>query len=136
MPYHYGPQIVIPSPQGSPPNGNDMSGNIISSPTIVQDMYAGSYGLKWAGVSPVGTVSVQGSNDFALNAEGGVANAGTWNTLTLNYLGTAVTIIPISGNTGNGLIDIIATGIYAIRLIYTAASGTGNLTVIFNAKDS
>lgn len=136
MPYHYGPQIVIPSAGGSPANGNSMAGNITSLPVIIQDMYAGSYGLSWVGTSPVGTVSVQGSNDFALNAEGGIANAGTWNTLTLNYNGAAVTTVPVSGNTGNGLIDIIATGIYAIRLIYTAISGTGNLTVIFNAKDS
>jgi len=99
-------------------------------------MYAGSYALVWSGTSPVGTVSIQGSNDFALNAEGGVAVAGTWNTLTVNYNGSAVTTIPVTGNTGNGIVDITATGIYAIRLIYTAGSGTGNLTVTMNAKDS
>lgn len=136
MPYHYGPQIVIPNALGSPANGNSMATNITSSPTIVQDMYAGSYGLVWTGTSPVGTVSVQGSNDFSLNAEGAVAVAGTWNTLTLNYQGSAVTTIPITGNSGNGLIDITATGIYAIRLIYTAGSGVGSLTVTFNAKNT
>lgn len=134
--YHYGPQIVIPSPQGSPANGNSMATNITSSPTIVQDMYAMCYGLVWTGTSPIGTVSIQGSNDFALNSDGSVAVAGTWTTLTVNYNGTAVTTVPVTGNSGNGLIDIVATGIYAVRLIYTATSGTGSLTVTMNAKDS
>lgn len=134
--YHYGPQIVIPNALGSPANGNSMATNITSSPTIVQDMYAMSYSLSWTGTSPVGTVSVQGSNDFALNADGTVKTAGTWNTMTLNYGGSAVTTVPVTGNTGNGMIDIVATGIYAVRLIYTAGSGTGSLTVIMNAKDS
>lgn len=134
MPYHYGPTVVIPNAQGSPANGNSMAANITSSPTIVLDMYALSYGLSWTGTSPVGTVSVQGSNDFSVNAEGAVMNAGTWNTLTLNYNGAAVTTVPVTGNTGNGLIDVQATGIYAVRLIYTAGSGTGNLTVTMIAK--
>jgi hypothetical protein len=136
MPYHYGPQIVIPNPQGTPANGNSMATNITSSPTIVQDMYAMSYALVWTGVTPIGTVSIQGSNDFSLNAEGQVANPGTWNTMTVNYGGAAVTVIPVTGNTGNGLIDIVATGIYAIRLIYSATSGTGTMIVTMNAKDS
>jgi hypothetical protein len=112
-----------------------MSGNITSSPTVILDMYALSYGLSWAGTSPVGTVSIQGSNDFSQNAEGAVMNAGTWNTLTVNYNGAPVTTIPVSGNTGNGIIDVLGTGIYAVRLIYTATSGTGSLTVTMVAKE-
>ena len=134
MSYHYGPTVVIPNPLGSPANGNSMAGNITSSPTIILDMYALSYAASWVGTSPVGTISVQGSNDFSVNAEGAIMNAGTWNTLTLNYGGSAVTSIPVSGNSGNGLIDVTATGIYAIRLMYTATSGTGNLTVTMVAK--
>ena len=134
MPTHYGPTVVIPNALGSPANGNSMAGNITSSPTIILDMYAGSYALSWTGSSPVGTVSIQGSNDYSQNAEGNVMNAGTWNVLTVNYNGSAVTTIPITGNTGNGIIDITATGIYAVRLIYTAGSGTGSLTVTMIAK--
>jgi hypothetical protein len=136
MPYHYGPTIVIPNALGSPANGNSMAGNIISSPTIVQDMYAMSYGVVWSGTAPVGSVSVEGSNDFSLNPEGQIQNAGNWNIMTLNYNGSAVTSVPISGNSGTGLIDIVATGIYAVRLIYTATSGTGSLIVTLNAKES
>jgi hypothetical protein len=135
MPYHYGPRIVIPDPGGIPANGNSMAGNITSLPVVILDLYALSYALSWTGTSPVGTVSVQGSNDYSVNAEGAVMNAGTWNTLTLNYGGSAVTTVPVTGNTGNGLIDVTATGIYAVRLIYTAGSGTGSLTVTMVAKE-
>ena len=112
-----------------------MAGNITSLPVVILDLYALSYGLSWTGSSPVGTISVQGSNDFYQNPEGGIQNAGTWSTLTLNYGGSAVTSIPISGNSGNGVIDVTATGIYAVRLIYTATSGTGSLTVTMVAKE-
>lgn len=130
------PQIVIPSPQGSPVNGQSMATNITSAPTILGGMYSFTYSLSWTGTSPVGTVSVQASNDFALNAAGAVLTAGTWNTLTLSVNGTPATTIAITGNTGNGMIDVFATGAYAVRLIYTAASGAGSLTAIFNGKVS
>lgn len=130
------PSIVIPSPGGSPVNGNSMAANITSAPTVIQKLSMLSYGLSWTGSSPVGTVSVQLSNDFSLDAEGRVLNAGTWNTALLNYNGTQVTTIPITGSTGSGLIDIVLTAAYAIRLIYTAGSGTGALTVTANGKVS
>jgi len=135
MPYHYGPTVVIPNHLGSPVDGSSMSGNITSSPTVILDMYALSYALKWTGTSPVGAVSVEGSNDFSLDPEGAIKNAGTWTTLTLNYGGSAVTSIPVTGNSGNGLIDVVSTGIYAVRLVYTATSGTGTLTVTMVAKE-
>lgn len=132
----YGPEIIIPSPLASPANSGSMAANITSQPVIVQYLYAMCVTLSWSGTSPVGTIAVQGSNDFSLSAAGTVQNAGTWTNLTLNYGGSAVTTIPISGNTGQGLIDIIATGVYAIRVVYTASSGSGSITAILNAKDS
>lgn len=130
------PQIVIPSPQGSPANGASMAGNITSAPTVMQSLSQCSYSLSWSGSTPVGTVSVECSNDFSLNPNGTVLNAGTWNIMTLNYGGSAVTTVPVSGNSGNGFIDILDTAAYAVRLIYTAGSGTGTLQVIFNGKVS
>lgn len=129
-----GPTLVIPSPQGNPANGNSMAANITSAPTILYLMSKCSYSFNWTGTSPVGTVSIQGSNDFSLNNAMNPYNPGTWNTLTLNYNGSAVTTVPISGNTGNGIIDVTATGIYAVRLIYTAGSGVGTLTSYFCSK--
>lgn len=117
-------------------NAGNMTGNLTSNPTILQSITRPSYSLAWTGTSPVGTVSVQFSNDYSLNPNGTVDNAGTWNTATLNLNGSAVTTVPISGNTGNAFIDIEGTGAYAMRLIYTAGSGTGSLTVIVNGKVS
>lgn len=130
------PQQVIPSPQGSPANSGDMTMNLTSAPTILQSLSKVGYSLSWSGSSPVGTVSVQCSNDYTLDPNGQVGNAGTWNTMTLSYNGSSVTTIPVSGNTGNGFIDIEATAAYAVRLIYTPGSGSGTLTAIINAKVS
>lgn len=113
-----------------------MAGNLISSPTVLQSLTKASYTLSWSGTSPVGTVSIQGSNDYSLNPNGTVLNSGTWNTLTLSVSGVPSTTVSISGNTGSGAIDVLETALYAIRLIYTAASGTGSLTAIFNGKVS
>lgn len=128
------PQIVIPSPQGSPVNGSAMATNITSAPTILSNLSMISYAFSWTGTSPVGTVSIQVSNDFSLNANGTVANAGIWNTITVDYEGNAVPTIPISGNSGNGFVDIDASAAYACRAIYMATSGVGVLTAVVNAK--
>jgi hypothetical protein len=74
------------------------------------------------------------SDDYKLNPNGTVENAGTWNTAPISVAGTMMTSAPVAGNTGNGFIEILGTGGYAIRLIYTAVSGTGSLTVIVNGK--
>lgn len=112
-----------------------MSGSLTSSPTIIQSLSMPTYQLSWTGSTPVGTVSVQVSNDFSLYPDGTVKNAGTWDSLYL-VVGTspASQTIAISGNTGHGFIDVPLTGAYACRLIYTRSSGTGTLNVTFSAK--
>lgn len=122
------PQTVI--------TAGSMAGNLISIPTILQSLNEFSYQVTWSGTTPVGTVSIQGSNSYALNPNGTVLNAGTWTTLTVSVSGTPTTTLPISGNTGSGVIDGTPTSLYAVRLIYTAGSGTGSLTAIINAKTS
>ena len=79
----FSPYIVIPNALASPANTGDMSSSITSAPTIVQKLSMISYQASWAGTTPVGTISVQLSNDFSLNADGTVHNAGTWTTMTL-----------------------------------------------------
>ena len=130
------PQVVIPSAQGSPSNSSSMAANIISAPTILQSLTMVNYAFAWSGSSPVGTISVQASNDYAVNPNGTVANAGNWNTLPLDLAGTSVTAIPISGNTGNGMIDLDGLAAYAVRTVYTYTSGTGTLTAVINGKVS
>ncbi len=115
----------------------DMSADITSEPTVIQKISMLSYQYTWAGSSPLGTVSVQVSNDFSLEADGTVRNAGTWDTLVLNVGGSAVTTVAVSGNTGSGFVDIDQLGAYAIRTIFTVNAdtpGTGLLQCFLNGK--
>jgi hypothetical protein len=105
-----------------------MSSNITSEVTIIDNKTLIGYDISWSGSSPVGMMSVQVSNTFSENPNGTIRNPGTWTTLTLS----APT--PVSGNTGNGFIDIDITGAYAIRLVYTRTSGTGTLNAVICAK--
>jgi len=76
----------------------------------------------------VGTMSVQVSNTYSQNADGTVNNPGNWTTLTLSAPTT------VSGSTGNGFVDVDATGCYAMRLVYNRTSGTGTMNATINAK--
>lgn len=114
----------------------DMSGSLTSSPTIVQKISMLSYAYSWTGTAPVGAISVQVSNDYSIDAQGNTANAGTWNTITFQSGGSSVSSVAISGNTGNGFIDLAQTGAYAIRTVYTRTSGTGTLQCTINGKVS
>ncbi len=115
-------------------SAGNMSGNLTSLPTILKQKSMANYSASWAGTTPVGTLAVQASNDFAIDPAGNVLVAGTWNTLTLNYQGTPVQSIPVTGNTGSAMIDIDAISSYAIRLIYTFASGTGTINALIVCK--
>ncbi len=117
-------------------DGDMSQATITSNTTIIEDITMISYSVSWSGTTPVGTLCVQVSNDYALNIDGSVANAGTWTPVPLVIAGLPVTQIPISGNTGNGFIDIDLISAYAIQLLYTKASGTGLLQAIVNAKVS
>lgn len=127
------PQTVIPSLQGDPVNGASMAANITSAPTLLQSLTMVNYAVTWSGTVPVGTVSVEASNDCVVSAEGGVSG-GTWNPLPLDLNGVTVTTIPITGASGNGMIDIDGLAAYAVRLVYTRTSGTGTLGVVVTGK--
>jgi hypothetical protein len=114
----------------------DMSGNITSAVTIIQKLSMLSYSYSWAGTTPVGTISVEVSNDYSVDATGNVKNAGTWSAISVNLSGSAVSSIPVSGNTGKGFIDIDQCAAYAIRTVYTRTSGTGTLQSVINGKVS
>lgn len=121
------PVIGTLNNQNSGVSGN-MAAPITSLATILTNTSIVSYAYIWTGTTPVGTIAVQVSNDYSLNAAGQVSNTGTWNTLPLST--TPVT----SGSTGNGAIDIDTTGFYAIRTTYTPISGTGTLTCVIKTK--
>lgn len=108
-------------------NGN-MATSLTSTPTITDNLSMISYDVSWAGSSPVGVITIQVSNSYSVNADGSVRNSGNWTTLTLS------SSTNVSGNTGNGFIDIDATAAYAVRLVYTRTSGTGLLNVKVASK--
>jgi hypothetical protein len=110
--------------------------DITSDPTVLQSLTSCSYELSWTGAAPIGTASIQFSNDYSLGADGKTANAGNWVTATLSLNGAPVSSIPISGSPGNAFIDIDKTAAYAVRLVYTKTSGTGTLKATVNAKVS
>jgi hypothetical protein len=112
------PEVVI--------SAGSLAGNLTSSVTVLQSLSKVSYHLSWTGSSPVGTASLQVSNDYSLLPNGQVNNPGTWQTVTTST---------VSGSPGTGFIDAI-TGAYATRLIYTSTSGTGTLTATVAGKVS
>jgi hypothetical protein len=115
-------------------NGDMSQPSITSAVTIIQELTQIGYSYSWSGTSPVGTVQIQVSNDYAVDSSGAASSAGTWNTITVEYNGSAVTTVPVSGNTGSGFINIAGIAAYAIRTVYTGASGTGTLQSIVTAK--
>ncbi len=129
------PQIVIGT-GSNPAVSGSMAASITSNPTVLNSLTLGSYSYSWTGTVPVGAISVQVSNDYALNPDGTVKNDGTWVTVFVVLNGTTTTdTIPLSGASGEGLVEW-STGAYAIRTVYTRTSGTGTLQVIVNGKVS
>lgn len=103
-----------------------MAGDITSSVTVITNITQISYQAVWsAGSTPVGTLSVQVSNDYSQNADGTVRNAGSWSTATSGS---------VSGNTGTGFFQLDTTTSHAIRLIYTRASGSGTMNTVIVGK--
>ncbi len=115
----------------------DMSADITATPTVLQSISGVSFTLSWSGSTPIGTIAVEGSNDFSLNPDGTVDNAGTWIPIYISVnAGPAAASAAITGNTGSALIEILKTTVYAIRLFYDATSGTGTLNAVINGRVS
>ncbi len=127
------PQEVIPSLQASPASTGSMATSITSAPTLMQSLTLLNYQVVWSGSTPVGTIAVEASNDCEVLPSGGVTG-GTWHPVPLDLAGVSVTSIPLTGNTGKGMIDIDGLAAFATRLVYTRTSGTGTLTVTVNGK--
>lgn len=119
--------IIAPFPVIT--NG-DMSSDIISAITVIQTNSMVSYDISWTGSTPIGVMEVQVSNTYSQNADGSVRNAGNWTSITLSATTN------VTGNTGNGAIDIDATAFYAIRLKYTRTSGTGTMQATIAGKSA
>lgn len=113
-----------------------LSASITGSATIIQKLSIISYQFVWSnGSSPIGTVGVQVSNNYSLDATGTVANAGDWTAYYfLVAAGTYATTIAVSGASGSAIIELPSIGFYSVRPIYTRSSGTGTMDVTINGK--
>jgi len=107
----------------------DMSADITSKVTVISNTSMVSYSIVWsAGSTPIGSIVLEASDDYTENADGSVRNPGTWTALPLS------SPTDISGNTGNGIIDITMTAHNALRLRYARTSGSGTLNAIIAGK--
>lgn len=99
--------------------------------SVIQMLPGISYDISWTGTT-LGTIQIQVSNTVTFNADGSVNTAGNWSTLPASsFSGT----YPVpSGSSGTGFLDVVGTEAYAVRLQYTATSGSGTMTVVAAAK--
>lgn len=116
--------IIKPFPVFS---NSSMATSLTSPATIISNLSGVGYDISWTG-SPTGTFSVQISNTVTLNAQGAVATAGSWTTLTLS------SSISAAGSADNAFINLAGVEAYAIRLVYTRSSGTGTLNATISGK--
>jgi len=87
-----------------------------------------SFQVIWSGTTPVGTATVEVSNDHQENG-GVVTNAGTWTALTTPAQ------LAISGNAGNALMQVTNLSAAWVRLNFAKTSGTfAALDVYFNGR--
>ncbi len=116
-------------------SAGDMSAtSITSEATVLQGISNVSYEVSWTGSTPVGTLKLQVSNTYTVAAAGGTGATGTWTDVPMDVNGAYATSIAVSGNTGNGFIDVTLQAGYAVRLVYTKGSGTGTLTGTISGK--
>lgn len=123
--------LIVPDLNQPIISGQSMASSFNGPATIIKRLPGISYDVAWTG-NPTGTFTVQVSNTFSLDAKGNVANAGNWYTLpSSSFTGT----LPApAGSAGAGFIDVVGTEAYAVRVQYTAVSGTGSCTVLAAAK--
>lgn len=98
----------------------DLSGNLTSAVTNVQNMDKASIHLSWSGTSPDGLITVEARN----------SEKDSW--FTVDMGGN----IEILTNTGDHLLVFNELPFYEIRLQYVANSGTGTADAIITMKQS
>ena len=108
-----------------------MDSDFTSPPTIIQRLPGISYQILWTG-NPVGSFDVEVSNTYKQGPDGVALVDGTWETLPSAAL--IGTLPAPMGTDGSGIIDVVGTEVYAIRVKYTYTSGTGSAVITPCAK--
>jgi hypothetical protein len=119
--------LIVPNINQPLISGQSMATSFNGPASIIKHLPGISYDIAWTG-TPTGAFTVQVSNSYSVDSKGNPANAGNWYTLpSSSFTGT----LPApSGSAGTGFIDVLGTEAYAVRLVYTASSGTGSCTVL------
>lgn len=128
---------IQPTPVFNSVTSQDMSGNLTSLVTTLPGMSLISYDVSWVGAGAAGSLSVEVSNSYSLDAQGNPLNAGNWSTLPFeDSSGSIVTSISVSGP-GNDMILLSDLGCKFIRIVFTASGGSsGTLSALVAGKVS
>jgi hypothetical protein len=94
----------------------NMSGNIISSSQNLNGTISFAIQFIWTGTTPVGVSSLWVSND------------------DVNYSEIPASVLAVTGNTGNHIINVEKPGYSYVRAQYESTSGTGTMDININGK--
>lgn len=103
-------------------NQADISANATSAVTNTSNFDKASIYLAWSGTAPVGTITVEATNDDPSSQNP------TWKTLDFGAS------IDISGDTGSHDLVFNELPFNAIRVQYTSTSGVGTIDATIHAK--
>ena len=103
-------------------NSEDISTSATSGVTNTSNLDKASIYLEWTGAAPVGTITVEATNDDPNSS------SPVWKTVDFG------SSIDISGASGNHDLIFNEMPFNAIRLQYTSTSGTGTLNATIHAK--
>ena len=108
-------------------DAGSMAGNVSSTATNVRNMDMVTFFVEWTGSAPVGTLSFQYVEKESINPA-----LETWKTIDF---GTNGTTIPVSGNSGSHTVIFTVLPFVKMKVVYTATSGTGSLTITIVGKE-
>ena len=97
----------------------DISGDVTSATTNVENLDQGSIAITWTGTSPEGVLTVEAKNGAKDAAFKEIDMGGT---------------ITITGNTGDHRLLFNQLPFTNIRLVFTSSSGTGTMEAVITAK--
>ncbi len=106
-------------------NAVSMGATITASPTNVEFLDNIGLQIVWTSANAVGTITVEGSNNYVPNRA-----AGSWFALSFSPVLTQ----PASNNGDYG-VSINQFPWSWLRVVYTRSSGTGTMTVTLSAKE-
>lgn len=94
----------------------DMSADITSASESLLHIFGYCVQVQWSGTSPVGTLTLEASNDGA-----------SWSTVDGS-------LDDVYGDSGSGIYHVTDVFYPYVRLKYTRTSGTGTLNATINLK--